>query len=200
MNPTQTQTIEAVRRAFSAEWNPMAAIRPDGAQNYVRLFTARYPEVAQVCGNRLASAVKIMTTPGARQRGELPGIFLVQSSANPSGWYQVDVTNHTCTCPDHPGISARGGVCKHRLAVGLQLLGPDWVTEENKKIASKTAAKSIAMQNAENAWKKQLELVDRWEWHCEQHGYYSPEAQALQEAVIAATRQCEQLQDQANSI
>jgi hypothetical protein len=212
MDQTQTQTIEAVRRAFNAEWNPMAAIRPDGAKDFVRLFIAHYPQIATICGNRLAKAIEIMITPGARQRGDIPGLFLVRSSVNPSGWYQVDVKNHTCTCPDHPGIAARGGMCKHRLAIGLQLLGPDWVQAENTATAKAQLStrteedmkrendRYFARQAADQAWKKQLELVDRWEWHCEQYGYYSAESDALREAVYAATHQANQLEDYANSL
>jgi hypothetical protein len=43
-------------------------------------------------------------------------VYTVHSQSNPLGAYRVDISAHTCTCPD----SGREGiVCKHRLAAWM---------------------------------------------------------------------------------
>lgn len=202
MNQTQTRNKidPTVAAAFNAEWSPVAAIKPESAQGYAQLFTARYPRIAAVSGNRLAAAVRIMCKIGARQRGDQPGLFLVQSESNSRGWYQVDLVNHTCTCPDHPGIAARGGMCKHRLAIGLHIFGPDWVTADNRAMIAHNRMLHEAHAATEKAWDAQLELANRWEFHVEHYGMNDPKTEAIREELIAATRHAEALQHFENSL
>ena len=205
---------EKVRDAFNAEWSPVAAIKLEAAEYYADLFARRYPEVAKRCGDRLKKAVKIMTTVGASQRGEQLGVFLVRSQHNPTGWYYVDLLNKTCTCPDHPSISAMGGVCKHRLSIGLRLYGNEWSTVEvakdiraQREAAEQREAAALreqeayhALQVAEASWDAQCELVDRWEYHVNLFGYHDPRSLKLHEEVLEATRHAEALQAYANKL
>lgn len=104
------------------EWSPVSAIRPNHAEIFARLFRSLFPAVAEKANGRIEKAVAIMTRAGARRLDRNTGLYEVESDSG-KGWYQVDLDRKTCTCPD----SLAGNLCKHRLAVGLQLQGHDWL-------------------------------------------------------------------------
>jgi hypothetical protein len=199
---TQTQTrTETIKAAHVAEWSPVPAIRPAAAQDYVDLFVAKYASTAAICGNRLAAAMRIMCRVDGRRRGDQVGQFQVRSESNPRGWYQVDLLTRTCTCPDHPGITAKGGICKHRLAVGLQIFGPDWVITAETKRQHDIAARMAATRAADKAWAELDRLVDQYTAIGDQYtDYFAPPVEAARAAVLAATHQAEHLQKIANEL
>lgn len=125
-----TQTLTRSSKIHTSEWSPVSAITLVLAQLYASFFRFLHPALADRCGERLEKAVHIMTRAGARRRAGIVGVYEVESESG-RGWYTVDTSSKTCTCPDataHPDL-----ICKHRLAVGLQLVGPDWIREATKR-------------------------------------------------------------------
>jgi hypothetical protein len=215
LQQTQSLVHPAVARAFDAEWNPVARLPLRIAREYAREFCSRWPRAAEVSGNRIESAIRIMNTVAARKRGDNPGEFWVRSESNKLGWYVVDLLNQTCTCPDHTKISERGGFCKHRLSVGLQIFGPDWILEVKKQMIHDTATQRVsddsvvgyivsrlqaeAYYRAERAWDAQIELVDRLEYLREKLGDDDPQVVELKQSVKAASERAIALQHLSNS-
>ena len=145
---------------LNAEWSPVACIKHEAAQLYADLFRARFPGLASRCNGRIERAVEICARPGACRRAEgYPAyVFAVQSESNksPAAFYLVDLKAKTCTCPD----SGKGNLCKHRLAVGFHIYGPDWSAEANAERISRVYDARSAM---EKAWKIAIEQIDIWE-------------------------------------
>ena len=216
-----------LRQSFdrSETWSPTSYIKPDAAANLVRLFRLYFHDLAAASGNRVDKAGAILHKPGAIKRGDNFGEFFVRSDHNPLGVYVVNVLEHTCTCPDHPGITAQGGACKHRLAVGMRLYGHIWAqaeiehkiknhcwkpdyTEEEDAISLATEARRAvrfnrqydATRQADDAWSIQRESVDRWEAAVETFGYSSREATAARHAMDQATANAAQLSNLASTI
>lgn len=84
-------------------------------------FRDQFAQAAKVMNGRTERAARLASTPGACQYSGEGFTFQVRSETNGLGYYTVDLAAHTCTCPDHPGISAKKGICKHRLAIAIIL-------------------------------------------------------------------------------
>jgi len=72
-----------------------------------------HPQVIENANGRIERAIDILSN---RDIAEVtPTVFLVQAQTDESISYRVDIAEKSCTCPD----SARGNICKHRVAVWL---------------------------------------------------------------------------------
>jgi len=202
--------------AWRVQGSPVKSIPERTAEYYVNLFRAQFPSIAQASGNRLAAAVRIMTRPGACQPGEYPGIFLVQSEHNKLGYYTVNLVRKTCGCPDHPGVTAKGGMCKHRIAIGCFIFGPEWVRFDQVRQVQQTPHLStpaedverhrkenafyFAQHDTENAWKESSLAVDQWEFLAEKLGSNDPQVEAARENMLALLRRAEELNKISNAL
>ena len=92
---------------------------PTQAQQIADQMRSQFPTIAPRIANRLVSAVRLASTPGAVSGDPLTGTYVVLSQSNQLGAYQVDIsrfaTAKSCTCPDH-GRNGASIPCKHRLA------------------------------------------------------------------------------------
>lgn len=138
----QTQTALPITRT---EWSPVSKITLACAMLYAAFFRFLHPILADRCGDRIEKAVQIMIRAGARRQTCIAGVFEVESESG-RGWYEVDVNRKSCTCPDSQ--SRTDIICKHRLAVGLQLVGPSWTTEAMKAQAKATRLASVNVEAA----------------------------------------------------
>jgi hypothetical protein len=89
-------------------------------QDLVPAIMARYPKLDQ---KRVARAVQIVNKKYVMQAThdqqgnkirQSDKLYIVRAESS-FGYYYVDTTAKTCTCPD----SSKGNVCKHRIAVHL---------------------------------------------------------------------------------
>jgi len=109
-------------------WSPVGAIKQQAAEYFADLFRRQWPDLAAKANGRIERAILIASTPGAcKPSDEHPGRYLVKASSDNYSYYEVDIQRKHCTCPD----SAQGHLCKHRLAIALHLLGPDWAAGAN---------------------------------------------------------------------
>ncbi len=98
---------------------------PDEIAARVQRLTSDFPSLLTHSGfeKRIERAQNLVT------RGEIievsPGRFRIQSESNPQGFYYVDTTKKSCTCPDAGKHPERP--CKHRLAVALYV---GWFNQE----------------------------------------------------------------------
>lgn len=137
------------------EWSPVSLIRPEHAKIYARLFRSRFPDLAEKANGRIEKAVKIMSRAGTRRLDRTAGLYEVESDSG-KGWYQVDLEHKTCTCPD----AQQGNLCKHRLAIGLQVIGHDWLLDWQRD----HAYRCHALRNlADEAWEKSNKLATIYE-------------------------------------
>ena len=151
---------------LNAEWSPVAAKSDELISEYVRIFRQKCPKTAAKLNGRIEAAAKICHTAGACKRadGYPPYVITVQSQSNPRGWYFVDLKERTCTCPD----SGKGNLCKHRLAVGFHVYGPDWLADEHiARIKAENDARAQAINAARQAetaaWQEAINAIDAWE-------------------------------------
>ena len=147
------------------EWSPVAAVRrPEfilcrrrRALLFAQLFEHYYPTWAERCNGRIERAVELCSMAGACRRGDLPGVFQVQSESNPRGSYTVDMNARTCSCPDFGRQPAGRAMCKHLLAIGFHLHGPAWIRRFEDEL--------FQLKNAyRQAWEDQLEAGDLFEY------------------------------------
>lgn len=108
------------------DWSPVSCIKMNEAVYYRNLLARHMGASYAWIKARLDRAVKICTTPGACKPGDDPATFLVKSQHNPRGSYIVTYMKDApyCTCPDWPKAKSLGGRCKHFLAIGIHIHGP----------------------------------------------------------------------------
>jgi hypothetical protein len=116
----------------SVSWSPVAAKPKVHALFLGELFKEHYPQLVEKLNGRIERAVAIVSRVGACRTDPRPNIWLVESQSG-KGYYEVNTQEKTCTCPD----SAKGNLCKHRLAIGLHLSNVDWIIEYQKNLFSK---------------------------------------------------------------
>lgn len=179
-------------------WTPASIINREQIQHYAALFRQKFPVWAQRCNGRIERAVEIATTAGACRPDEArPGVYQVRSASNPRGWYEVDMTAHTCTCPDDGKNQDRPRIiCKHRLAIGFKLYGPEWAHEEQR---AKYDREYAARKAADEAWQMVIGIANRYE-NLSPLDYDSETASSLRAALLKATDQAEALQKAYNEL
>lgn len=170
------------------EWNPVGVIRPEHAEIYARLFRIRFPDLATRCNGRVAKAVQIMSRAGARRLDRATGLYEVESDSG-HGWYQVDLERKSCTCPD----AAQGNLCKHRLAIGLQIVGHDWLLEW--QLDHSHRCHSLRMQ-VDEAWDRSNQFATIYE----DTDPNAPELERRRELMLVSTRNASDLQLRWNAL
>jgi len=170
------------------EWSPVAAVRRPAALLFAQLFEHYYPTWAERCNGRIERAVELCSMAGACRRGDLPGVFQVQSESNPRGSYTVDMNARTCSCPDFGRQPAGRAMCKHLLAVGFHLHGPAWIRRfEDELYRLKDAYR--------HAWQVQLERANTFEFLAlVAPGATTEDIDNARAAVIQATEQAQAAQ------
>jgi hypothetical protein len=127
----------------------------------------------EVSNGRFNRAIGILVGHGQiKPDGEFPGRYLVTSCRDSNKFYEVDHTAKTCTCPDdrqarEKNIGAER-ICKHRLAVGLALYGPEFVREADK-IHRKRLYE--ARSREEDFFQAMCKVIDEVELFCVDHAY-----------------------------
>jgi hypothetical protein len=136
------------------EYSRVSKIPKGRAEEFAQLFHDNYPTIATRSRMRLLRAVDICSTVGACRPAPEHNqyCFWVTSQSNPRGAYLVDTRSKTCTCPDHGRIEAsqresgskQPYICKHRLAIGLHLHGPEWKEAAVRKEVRAKVKKHLA--------------------------------------------------------
>ena len=108
----------------------------------VRHFTSKNPDLL----NRIERAHAIARTAGAiefradcERGGPSPRWYVLAS--NQEDWYQVDLHDRTCTCPDE----APRGWCKHLLALAIVGSADAWELKHGVTTKSTPAARHWAL-------------------------------------------------------
>jgi hypothetical protein len=138
-------------------WSTVAAIAGPKAELYAALFRRKFPRLAAACNGRTEAAAVICATPGACRLGDHPGEYLVLSSRK-DRWYTVNTDTRSCTCPD----SRADRVCKHRLAIGFHIQGPDWI-----RLYASDAPAYVSLETVESAYKYMAYALDMCETHAD---------------------------------
>ncbi len=120
---------------------PLQPAAYDQALPWSKALAHLYPAVVQASDGRVERALQILDD--SRKpifATSLPNhdniTYHVRSCTTPHKVYTVDPTAHTCTCADDrqaKQLQLQSRVCKHRLAVGIYMHGPDWISQVKRK-------------------------------------------------------------------
>jgi len=110
----------------------LRALSREQAYAYARALLFIFPQLlSRTSDGRIERASRIVRSPIFPNH--LPGCYEVPSESMIGTdarrvIYIVDTLHRTCTCPD----SAKGYICKHRLAVALSTHGPEAIRKLQK--------------------------------------------------------------------
>lgn len=90
-----------------------------------------YPQMLIDAGEKRIARGAALARMSVLYHEEYPGCYDVESQTDPRIKYTVNPKMHSCSCPD----SARGNLCKHRIAVAIHIVAPGL---HNKLIADRT--------------------------------------------------------------
>ena len=149
------------------------------ARGWAKALADTMPEIVAASDGRVNRAVQILTNPNRPIEADPArrGVFLVKSGSVKHRVYEVDIFKGTCTCPDDRQAQKKGIAhlrrCKHRLAIGIYLYGPQMQFD---LILKPRRALAAAREKEEELFEKMCEIIDRREYLA-QHGQYEKAGQ-----------------------